>query len=140
MAPELCELVYSSIAARPLSEDDVELLLNQARAENEKQGITGLLIFDGERFLQVLEGERDTVDALFDAIKRDRRHDDVKVFYSGDIDRRSFGSWFMAYRRLPSRYGSGDWINLTAAADALRSAGAKGSMGGRVLKLLHELP
>lgn len=136
----LYELVYSSIAAHPMTEGDVHLLLDQARSENEKLGISGLLIFDGERFLQVLEGEQGAVDTLFDAIMRDRRHQDIKVFHSGAIDGRSFDTWFMAYRRLPPQYGDDDWVNLTAAADALEAAGTRGSMGGRILKLLHGLP
>jgi len=50
-----------------------------ARSRNTDLGIAGVLLFDGERFLQWLHGAHDPASQLMDAIVADARHAGVRV-------------------------------------------------------------
>lgn len=93
----LYQVIYSSKASAPLTLADLQVILVDARAGNEARNVTGALIFVDGYFLQVLEGEQDTVLALVRNIVADSRHTDVKVFHEMEVDRRMFGTWRMAY-------------------------------------------
>lgn len=58
-------------------------IVHASRQRNRKLGITGALIFDGERFCQLLEGESDTVHALIRTIDADQRHTAQAILYAG---------------------------------------------------------
>jgi hypothetical protein len=73
--------------------------LQSARRKNAAHQITGLLLYDGRRFLQTLEGPAFAVSDTFFRIKADRRHRAI-VQLSSDIDERAFSSWAMAAQRI----------------------------------------
>lgn len=91
----LHELVYLSLAERPMSENELCELLTKARAYNEAHGITGLLIYRDREFMQLIEGEQADVMALFTHIERDRRHRQVHCVWEGPISARSCQGWTM---------------------------------------------
>lgn len=90
-------LIYTSQATQPLSADGLHALVRRARERNTAAGITGLLLYVDDAFLQVLEGRREAVHALYDHIIRDRRHTGAYVLLDTPIRRRSFGDWSMGY-------------------------------------------
>ncbi len=69
----------------------------KARAFNESQNITGLLIFDGMRFCQQLEGERKPVMALLERIRQDTRHTNVEVLHHAPLAERRFRRFSLGY-------------------------------------------
>lgn len=91
----LVRLLYASRAAAPLTESVIEGILVQSRRNNPRQGITGILCYSGEQFIQVLEGGRDEVCELFNAIVRDPRHTKVRILTYEEIPERGFGGWTM---------------------------------------------
>lgn len=80
---------------RNLPREEFVALVRHARQRNEADGITGVLIFDNENLMQILEGEDDKVDACFDRIKRDTRHTDVITINRMEIPDRAFRTWRM---------------------------------------------
>lgn len=96
----LYELLYSSAAAKKMSAAELVRLLEQARAKNARLGITGLLVYHNREFMQLLEGERDEVQSLWQTIRFDDRHTSVRVIYEGPIEERGFASWRMGFRNL----------------------------------------
>lgn len=72
-------------------------ILEISRAKNPRLSITGALLFHDERWLQVLEGGREKVEALFATIRSDNRHDNVVHQGTLAIDERQFASWSMAF-------------------------------------------
>ena len=62
-------------------------------SKNALIGITGLLMFDGEYFLQILEGPVGSISTLFELIKVDKRHVNVVKIMNEAIPRRRFDSW-----------------------------------------------
>lgn len=93
----LYQVIYSSKASAPMSIAGLQEILVDARAGNEARNVTGALVFVDGFFLQVLEGEKDTVLALVRNIVADSRHTDAKVFHEMEVDHRMFGTWRMAY-------------------------------------------
>jgi len=91
----LVRLLYASRAAAPLTDSVVDTILEQSRHNNPQQGITGILCYSGEQFIQVLEGGRDEVCELFNAIVRDPRHAGVRILSYEEIAERRFGGWTM---------------------------------------------
>jgi Sensors of blue-light using FAD len=91
----LVRLMYASRATGPPDGDLVSSILRQSTAHNPRVGVTGVLCFSGEIFLQVLEGGRRQVSALYNRIAQDPRHHDVVLLSYEEIDERSFAGWAM---------------------------------------------
>ncbi len=93
----LVRLVYASRAAGAIDDALVKAICEAASSRNAEQGITGVLCTQQgqEAFLQVLEGSRGDVNALYSSIVRDPRHRDVTLLAYEEIDQRRFGSWRM---------------------------------------------
>lgn len=93
---------------------DLEKILAEARANNEARDVTGALIYIDEVFIQILEGDKDTVRGLMGTIATDPRHTSVKVFYQEELKQRMFASWRMAYvAATPEELGA--WTGLAGA-------------------------
>lgn len=97
----VCRLIYRSHGR--ISDEQGNALLGEAQSRNLRAGITGVLIHDGERFVQVIEGGERDVDALFQRIRHDSRHRDVQVLELALDQPRLFGAWTMASARLDRR-------------------------------------
>jgi len=91
----LVRLLYASQPAKPLDNGIVDSILETSRTHNPARGITGLLCFGEDLFMQVLEGGRDEVCELYNAIVRDTRHANVRLLSYEEIPERRFGSWTM---------------------------------------------
>jgi len=92
-------LVYMSQATRSLTEAELADLLAVSRRNNAARGITGLLMYEADTFMQALEGPREAVEALFRKISRDPRHTGVHVICEDYVKERYFGPWRMAFQR-----------------------------------------
>jgi len=98
----LQELIYTSVTTLHEGEDKVQAILSASVRKNEIQSITGLLMFDGQRYIQILEGERDQVDRLYGEITKDPRHGQLEMLHTGSITQRAFQTWRMAYEAMPA--------------------------------------
>ena len=93
----LVRLLYASRAATPLTPPVVDSILAQSQRNNTERGITGVLCFSDDIFLQVLEGGRDDVCETFNSIVRDPRHRNVRILNFEEISERRFGCWTMGH-------------------------------------------
>ena len=93
----LVRLLYASRTTSEIDEALVTSILERSREHNLKHGITGILCTyaPGKVFLQLLEGGRAAVNALYGNIVRDPRHTDVTLLDYAEIDERRFASWRM---------------------------------------------
>jgi len=97
----LYHLIYESRATQSFSDSDLLDLLYHSRRHNAERELTGLLLYSvEERFLQVLEGEKAEVLALYQVISQDPRHTDCVVLLSGPLAKRRFGEWRMGFRAI----------------------------------------
>ncbi len=102
----LTSLVYVSSAVRHLAEEEIVDILRASRKNNEGQAITGMLLYKGGNFMQVLEGPEDTVTGLLQKVSKDARHRGVLQMAKKKIDQRSFADWSMAFQNLDGVDGS----------------------------------
>jgi hypothetical protein len=91
----LVRMLYVSRSLKPITAADVDLLLGQCRKNNPNTGITGVLCFSDQYYLQVLEGGRKPVNELYTSIIRDNRHSDVTTLHYEEVTERLYGSWTM---------------------------------------------
>ena len=91
----LVRLMYASRANEAVRQDTLQAILKKSTSNNPGVGITGVLCFSGEIFLQVLEGGRMQVSALYNRIAQDPRHRDVVLLSYEEIEERSFAGWAM---------------------------------------------
>ena len=113
----MLQLVYISTAVGDAGGPGI---LAVSRRNNRRAGVSGLLYGDGKRFLQVLEGPAELVEATFERIKGDPRHRAPVVLSRREVDEREFGTWDMA-ERLPGEDGDAFIARiheLIAGADA----------------------
>ena len=100
-------LGYVSEPTVAFTDGDLADLLVAARRANVHYEITGeLWVLEGPegrrvvRFLQWIEGTEPAVDACFERIEADPRHEEIDVVFRGPIPRRRFPSWDMAFGRV----------------------------------------
>ncbi|KQN92773.1 hypothetical protein ASE95_08945 [Sphingomonas sp. Leaf231] len=100
MVGPIFQLVYISRAVRPFEDAELEELSRVATTSNTRLDITGLLLHDGRRFIQALEGDFAAVDATMARIARDPRHESIAFVERVHVPRRQFGGWAMDTRRV----------------------------------------
>jgi len=95
------QLIYVS----DLVGDEAQLgaILASAVCHNQADGITGMLLYSGGNFLQVLEGAAEQVQATYDRICLDPRHRNCLVLLEHDVPERQFGRWSMGCRQLSAK-------------------------------------
>jgi len=109
-------LVYTSVSTQKMSDDDLKYLLERSRAKNQKSNITGMLLYLDPYFIQVLEGEEETIDQIFNTINGDPRHHKVSIIYRQPLDKRYFSNWSMGFNKINNE----DLQNLDGFCDFLQ--------------------
>lgn len=80
----------------PLSENEIKEIGIISSRNNQKQDITGVLIYFRELFFQIIEGDDVKIDCLYEKIGQDKRHADIlclKTEYQ--VEDRYFPNWSM---------------------------------------------
>lgn len=88
-------VAYISTAVAGLSNDDLDHLLVDARAHNQVAGVTGVLLFDGQRFFQYFEGPEDGMERAYERIRQSRMHVELQELHNDVVDARHFSQWHM---------------------------------------------
>jgi hypothetical protein len=108
------KIIYASRATRPISDADLEAILEASRRHNTEAGLSGLLVYCAESFLQILEGELEPLNATYERIRADDRHTDLRRLVFAPIEFRKFGDWTMGFEHL-------DEDRLVASAPGFRA-------------------
>jgi hypothetical protein len=132
--PIVYHLFYRSLSSGYASPKVVQDILEGARKKNEEAGITGILILREGFFLQLLEGEKETVQRTLERIKHDRRHIEVEVLLEFEDQHRIFPKWSMGF--VQAEAGGRKAIQEALAA-LEKAAGLAG--GGRRLQVVEAL-
>ncbi len=91
----LSRVVYRSRANGAPSPSDLAHLTEAAQARNQREAVTGVMLYDDRRFFQWLEGPKDGVDRIMGSIRNDRRHTDIEVLSMQPAATRTFADWSM---------------------------------------------
>ncbi len=96
----LAYLIYKSIPTTNLAEKDLLEIAEQSKHNNVDNGLTGLLVYGNNEFVQILEGEEDAIETLYNKVLADTRHNNIKLIKRGRLERRYFPSWSMGFRSV----------------------------------------
>jgi hypothetical protein len=97
MTSKLIQCIYASAASRDFETEALAELLQVARENNARLGLTGMLLYAEGSFFQVLEGQAEVVDAMYAKIEGDKRHAQVTQIIREPIPRRYFDAWTMGF-------------------------------------------
>jgi hypothetical protein len=119
----ITHLTYVSSATRLLPVEALRGLLDQARRNNGRDDITGILLYRDGNFMQTIEGPEQAISQLHSRLEADPRHTGVSVLLTGEREDRRFDGWSMGFRDLGDvtvrdTPGFSEFLNtpLTAAA------------------------
>ncbi|MDP1737927.1 MAG: BLUF domain-containing protein [Caulobacter sp.] len=101
----LRRLIFHSVANVASRQDfkaSIDEISRSSAIQNEQLGITGVLFSSNGRFLQVIEGPKDSVRQAFGAISCDPRHSMVTVLQDRDVAIRLFSDWSLCCGRFAS--------------------------------------
>ncbi len=119
----MIHLIYVSAATSKMLDQDLTLLLEQARERNKKLNITGLLLFFNGNFMQMLEGEQNDVEAVYNSIIADTRNCDNRIIQQKPITERAFPDWQMGFKNLDNKLtlhsGYSSFLNNKTTAQTL---------------------
>lgn len=97
---DLIQLVYVSQATKDFEDAELTRLLEGIRPNNGKLGISGMLLYDGGAFMQVLEGDREVLENLYERIECDPRHTGLVKILQKTIAKRQFPDWTMGFSTI----------------------------------------
>ena len=96
----LTRLLYVSKPVGPITTYVTTSILEVSSAHNKAADITGVLCQGSGIYLQVIEGQRAAINALFSRIMADQRHHTVEILSLEEIEQRRYGQWSMALVQL----------------------------------------
>lgn len=106
-------IAYISKARPGLSAQCIDALLLDARAFNARIGVTGVLLYDGQRFFQYFEGSDYATDQVMSRIQASPRHSAIHLLSDGRHPRQQFDRWYMGFCHSPAtfiqRLENGNW-------------------------------
>jgi hypothetical protein len=121
---DLSALVYVSKSTRPLSEDELNHLLERARTRNCQEGVTGVLLYSHGNFIQYLEGTPAAIERVYAVIKADPQHHGIIELMHEPIQSREFSHWSMAFRNIRA-FGLASPPEIDAVFEAAGSSGMR---------------
>lgn len=101
---KLKSLTYTSLARLDVDADDLHAIHRSALKLNALDGITGLLVFNGTHFLQIVEGAEPAIEDLMGRLRHDPRHSSIEIRDEREVDSRSFPDWSMELVRVNASY------------------------------------
>jgi Sensors of blue-light using FAD len=96
----MISITYVSSATSPFGDEALLNLVDECQLNNQKLGITGVLVYSEGNFMQVIEGAALVTQSLYERIKLDARHRGVTTVDEQHIQVCEFGGWSMAYNIL----------------------------------------
>ena len=86
-----------------MNEEHLVSLLKPSRERNQRQDVTGMLLFKDGLFLQVLEGAEKDVDAIYRSICLDERNSGHYLIERKAMEKRNFPDWRMGFENISNR-------------------------------------
>ena len=103
MKNNIFQLIYiSKFCSDNHNSPDKELsnIVEKSSINNKKLSITGMLFFRNNYFIQILEGDMDSVKDLYDKISKDKRHENIKTLQTIECSERIYQDWSMSHYHI----------------------------------------
>jgi hypothetical protein len=108
-------IVYCSQATHDVSPDELVALLERSRRNNEATGLSGMLLYCSQSFLQVLEGESSALERTYGRILADSRHTSLRKLMDAEVAAPLFPDWTMGFEHVDDEELADDLDGFTAA-------------------------
>jgi Sensors of blue-light using FAD len=108
-------IIYCSQATSDVSPDELVALLQVSRANNERAGLSGMLLYSSQSFLQVLEGAEQALEATYARILADDRHMNLRMLTNADVAVAMFPDWTMGFEHVDDEELADDLDGFTPA-------------------------
>lgn len=96
-------ICYVSSARVDITEDELTNLFGTTENNNTRNDITGILLYESGKFLQVLEGEEAVLKSLYEKIEADTRHNNIFVILNQNCKRRIFENYASRFSIVKSK-------------------------------------
>ena len=93
-------LIYASQATSDFAPEQLVDLLATCRSNNERDNLSGMLLYSSQSFLQLLEGEEPALVKAFERISADERHQKVRVLLRAEAPGPMFPDWNMGFEHI----------------------------------------
>lgn len=93
----MLSIIYVSHSFEEMNRNELMQILEKSRKNNKALDVTGMLLYKGGNFLQVLEGPDQAVAEIYAKITKDPRHKDVAIISKTYVQAREFPEWEMAF-------------------------------------------
>ena len=93
-------IIYASQAAFDFTPEELVALLEASRTNNEAAGLSGMLLYASQSFLQMLEGDQSTLRETYDRIAQDDRHHHLRLLSDEEVSERMFPEWTMGFEHV----------------------------------------
>lgn len=108
-------ILYCSQATQDLSPEELVALLALSRRNNEAAGLSGMLLYCSQSFMQVLEGEPAPLTQTYNRILTDPRHSNLRKLMDADVPTPMFPDWTMGFEHVDDEELADDLEGFTAA-------------------------
>jgi Sensors of blue-light using FAD len=110
-------IIYCSQAAYDFTPDELVALLSKSRTNNERAGLSGMLLYCSQSFLQVLEGDDAALHTAYARILADDRHTNLRLLMSDDVPAPLFPDWTMGFEHVDDEDLADELDGFTPALD-----------------------
>jgi Sensors of blue-light using FAD len=108
-------IIYCSQATSDVSPEELVALLELSRRNNERAGLSGMLLYSSQSFLQVLEGEEEALQTTYARILVDDRHMNLRMLMNADVPAPMFPDWTMGFEHVDDEELAEDLDGFTPA-------------------------
>lgn len=108
-------IIYCSQASYDLGPAELVALLEAAREKNERAGLSGMLLYCSQSFLQVLEGDAAALTDAYASILADSRHTNLRVLLDAEVPGPLFPDWTMGFEHVDDEELAEQLDGFTAA-------------------------
>ena len=93
----MIRILYISEASGTINLEQINDIQKSSLKFNAMNNITGVLVYGGTLFLQLLEGPEEAVFRLYVKILDDKRHHSCQILCISSVDERMFPNWSMGF-------------------------------------------
>jgi hypothetical protein len=108
-------IIYCSQSTYDVSPEELVALLERSRRNNDRDGLSGMLLYSSQSFLQVLEGDEAPLQSTYDRILADDRHTNLRMLMNADVVSPMFPDWTMGFEHVDDEELADDLEGFTPA-------------------------
>ena len=108
-------IIYCSQATSDVSPAELGALLELSRSNNQAAGLSGMLLYSSQSFLQVLEGQEEQLQTTYARILTDDRHTRLRMLLNAEVAAPMFPDWTMGFEHVDDEELAEDLDGFTPA-------------------------